>query len=162
MRPRRSMSRQTTGRSRSPWRAQRPASTPGPPPEHCATCGRPLPGREYWSVFPDNSDDHALDQDIALLEPHRLHGSISGLEADPSACLTVKLFHRGLAAVHQGDDHFTILGCLLSMHDDDITIHDVLVDHGRALHLQGVVGPPARQHLVWNRNCFLMHERLDG
>src|ERR671910_1482449 len=162
MRPRRSMSRRTTGRSRRPCHAQWPASILGPRPTYWASCGRPLPGGEYRSVFADDSDDHALDQDIALLEPQRLHGSISRLEADPSACFTVKLLHRGLAAVDQCDDHFAIFGGLLAVHDDDISIHDVLVDHGRALHLQGIVGPTTGQHLVRNRDGFLMHERLDG
>src|ERR671916_159135 len=94
------------GLLRRPWIGRPSASTLEPPLKYWANYAQRLrEGDPAGSVFPDDSDDHALDQDVPLLEPHRLHGCIRRLEANPSACLAVKLLDGRFAAVDQGDDH---------------------------------------------------------
>src|SRR6266849_3267632 len=46
-------------------------------------------------IFPDDADHHALDDDVALVEPQRLHLVVSRLQPDPPARLAVEPLHRG-------------------------------------------------------------------
>src|SRR5260221_3988663 len=46
-------------------------------------------------VFPDDADDHALDDHVPLVHPQRLHGGIGGLPAGPTPGLTGKPTDRG-------------------------------------------------------------------
>ena len=85
------------------------------------------------SVLADDPDHDALDQHVALLEAHRLHGGVGRLQADPAAGLAIELLDGGLAAVDQRDDHLAVLGGLLAVHHDDVAVQDVLVDHRGAL-----------------------------
>src|SRR5215208_6350108 len=119
------------------------------------TCG------PHGSVLPDHPDHYALDQDIPLLKPHGLHGGVGGLEPNPATRLAVELFDRCLAAVHQSDDHFTIFGRLLAMHDDDVTVDYVLVDHRGTLNPEPVIRTSAGEHVLRHRDALFMHERFD-
>src|SRR4051812_13686366 len=47
-------------------------------------------------IFTNHPNHDPLDQDLALLEAHRLHGGIGGLEPDPATGLTVELLDRSL------------------------------------------------------------------
>src|SRR6266705_1651792 len=51
--------------------------------------GRPL------LIFPDDADHHALDDDVALVEPQRLHFLVRRLQPDPPTGLAVEAFDRG-------------------------------------------------------------------
>ena len=47
------------------------------------------------------------------------------------------------------------------MHDDEVAINDVLVDHGLALDLEGVVGSAARQQLIRHGQGLSAHDGFD-
>src|SRR5689334_15582616 len=124
----------------------------------CSSDCEPQPRR---SVLPDDSYNHALDEDISLLEAHGLHGRIGRLQSDPAAGLAVELLHGGLAAVDQGDNHLAVLGRLLTVDHHDVAVDDMLVDHRGALHLQGVIRAAPREHLLRYGDAFLMHQGFD-
>ena len=106
-------------------------------------------------------DHDALNEHIAFLEPHGLHGGVGRLQADPAAGFAVELLDGGLGAVDQRDDHFAVLGGLPAMHHHEVAIADMLVDHRVALNPQRVVGPAPREHIVGDGDRLLVHQRLD-
>src|SRR5215210_3910356 len=141
-----STSRPTTGHSKRRWSVRPHRWIEGRLRKCSRDCEKPLRVGRLLSelVLADDSDDHALNQHVSFLEAHRLHGGVGWLKTDPSTSLTVKLLDRCLAAVDESDYHLAILGGLLSMDDDDVSIGDVLVDHGCALHPESVVRAAAR------------------
>src|SRR4051812_37912535 len=141
-----------------PWSWPKRRSGAARPTPRWSASAAPPPGR---SVLPDDADHHALDQHVALLEAQGLHGGVGRLQTDPAARLAVELLDGGLAAVDQRDDHLPVFRALLAVHHDDVAVHDVFVDHRRALRLERVVGASARQHLVGYGDGLLMHERFD-
>src|SRR6185369_13135549 len=89
-------------------------------------------------VFPDEPDDDALDFDRRTrLDDDRIHGGVGGLEAD-MIFLFVEALECGLAAVDEGDNHFTVAGSGLLGDDDVVAGVDAFVDHGVAFDLQDV------------------------
>src|SRR5215203_1178767 len=136
-----STSRPTTGHSKRRWNVPPQRWIEGRLQKCSRDCEKPLPVGRLLSelVLADDSDDHALNQHVSFLEAHRLHGGVGRLKTDPSASLTVKLLDSSLAAVDESDYHLAILGGLLSMDDDDVSIRDVLVDHGCALYPESVI-----------------------
>ena len=113
-------------------------------------------------VLSYDSNHHALDEYIPLMEPHWLHGGVGRLQANPSAWLAVELLDGCFASVDQGDNHLAIFGGLFAVDDDNVPVHDVLIDHRGALNPKPVIGPSPGEHLLRDRDGFLMHQRLDG
>src|SRR4051794_7486924 len=129
MRRRRSMWPGPRRRSGARWRWRKRRSRTARPMPRWSGYAAPLRGP---SVLPDDAHHHTLDQHVPFLEAQRLHGGVGRLEADPSPRLAVELLDRSLAAVDQRDDHLAVLRGLLPVYHDDVAVHDVLVDHGRA------------------------------
>src|SRR5215211_183676 len=101
--------RRLYGRARH-WRAA--------PQRACSpSCAGPHPRRRRRnrSVFPDDADHHALNEDVPLLEAHGLHRGVGGLEPNPAPGLAVELLDGGLAAVDQRDNHLAVLRTLLAV-----------------------------------------------
>src|SRR5262245_31953899 len=104
MRARRSTSRESRRRSRreSAGRAKwLPRAPPGPRSTGCA---------KRRLVFPDDADDDALDDDVALVQTERLHRLVGGLEPDPAAGLAVEALDGGPFAMDERDDGLAGVG----------------------------------------------------
>src|SRR5260221_5197317 len=112
-------------------------------------------------VFPDDADDHALDDHVPLVHPQRLHGGIGGLQADPAPGLTVKPLDRGAVPVDQGDDGLAAVGLITLLHDDEVAVLDVLVDHRLAAHLEDVTAAAPRDELVGDGNRVVAADGFD-
>src|SRR6266536_3251258 len=112
-------------------------------------------------VFPDNADDHALDDHVTLVHPQRLHGRIRRLQPDPAPRLATAPPSGGAVAVHQGDDGLAGVGLVTLLHDDVVAVLDVLVDHRVAAHLEDVAAPAARHQLIGDRDRLVAGNRLD-
>ena len=70
-------------------------------------------------------------------QSNRFHVWISRLQAN-AIVLDIKLFQRHLFTVDQRNDGLPVFGCLALIHDNDIAILDVVVDHGMTLHLERI------------------------
>src|SRR6266850_2699145 len=146
--------------SRARWPRASAGLAKSSPPERRAP--RSIGSGKRPLVFPDDADDDALYDDIALVDAQRLHRVIGRLQSDPPTRLTVVAFHRGALAVDQRDDGLSGVGLVPLLNDDVIAIFDVLVDHGVAAHLQHVAAAASRQELVRNGNRLVAADGLDG
>src|SRR3989441_5729480 len=139
--------RASAARARSSRRGRREPRSTG-----CAK--RPL-------VFPDDADDHALHDDVALVEPQRLQRVVGRLQPDPPAGLGVKAFDRGAFSMDERDHGLAGVGLVAFLNDDVIAVLDVLVDHGVAADLQDVAAPAPRQELIRHGDRLVTGDRLD-
>src|SRR6266851_3989934 len=89
-------------------------------------------------VFPDDAHDHALQHHVALVHADRGHGWVGRLQADPPAGLAIVLLDGGVVTVHQRDHRLPVLGLVALVHDDVVTVLDVLVDHRGAADLEHI------------------------
>src|SRR5258705_3688951 len=112
-------------------------------------------------VFPDDAAHHALDDDVALIQPERLHLVVGRLQPDPPAGLAVKPLHRGSLTIDQGKHSLAGLGLVAFLNDDVVAVLDVLVDHRIAAHLEDVAAPASRQQLVGYGDRLVTRDRLD-
>src|SRR5919197_2173712 len=112
-------------------------------------------------VFPDDADDNALHDDVALVQAQRLHRIISGLQPNPAAGLPVKALHRGALSMDERDHRLAGLGLVSLLHDDIVAVLDVLVDHRVAANLQDVAAPAPGQELVGHRDRFITGDGFD-
>src|SRR5207245_3115449 len=122
----------------------------------------PVTPRRRRLVLPDHPDHYALHDDIALVHPQRAHGGVRGLESDPAARLAVEPFHRGAGAVHERHHGLAIVGLVTFVHDDEIAVLDVLVDHRLAADLEHVAAAAARNELVGHGDRFVPAHGLNG
>src|SRR2546425_8168673 len=113
-------------------------------------------------IFPDDTDHHALDDDVALVEAQRLHLVVGRLQPDPAAGLAVEPFHGGAFTMDERDHGLAGVGLVAFLNDDVVAILDVLVDHRVATHLQDVAAPAPRQELVRHRDRLVTRHRFDG
>src|SRR4030095_561842 len=96
------------------------------------------------SVSSHYSADHALNLHLGGIEQKRLHGRVGGLEPD-AAGFPVELLERDVGAADKRDDHFTVVGRPAILHDDEVAIADLLVDHriaSDAGHVAVLLGDP--------------------
>src|SRR6185503_6670355 len=112
-------------------------------------------------VLPDDADDHALHDHITLVYAQGLHGRIGGLQPDPAPWLTIKALHGSAVAMHQGNDGLAAVGLITLLHDDEVAVLDVLVDHRLAAHLEDVTAAAPRDELVWHGNGVVTGDRFD-
>src|SRR6266487_1993840 len=141
---RRSTSRGWSLRMPTAWRGRGRScapARPGRPSNDCAA--RPA------LVCPDDAYHHALDHDVALVDPQRRHGGVRGLEPDPPARLTIEPLDRGARAVHQRDHRLAVVGLV------------ALVDHRLTAYLQHVAAAAAGDQLVGHRDRVRAADRLD-
>src|SRR5207249_9657228 len=113
-------------------------------------------------VFPNDADDHPLHRDVALVHAQRAHRGIRGLEPDPAARLAIELLDRRARAVDQRHHGLAVVGLVALVHDDEVTVLDVLVDHGLAAHLEDVTAAAAREELVGHGEGVVAGHRFDG
>src|SRR2546422_5355307 len=82
-------------------RPPRPTLFPYTTPFRSIGCAkRPL-------VFPDDADDHALHDDVALVEPQGRQRVVGRLQPDPPAGLAVKAFDRGAFSMDERSEEHT-------------------------------------------------------
>src|SRR6266576_1109710 len=112
-------------------------------------------------VFPDDADHHALDDDVALIQPERLHLIVGRLQPDPPAGLAVEPLHRGPLTIDQGNHGLAGLGLVAFLNDDVVAVLDVLVDHRIAAHLEDVAASAPRQQLVGHGDRLVTRDRFD-
>lgn len=91
------------------------------------------------AYLPDDQDDLALDLNRAwVVDVDGLHGWVGGLQPDPSV-LEIKVLQGGLIpVVEPNGHHFAITGAVHFLHDYDVTVIHHCVNHGIAMHAQGV------------------------
>jgi len=93
-------------------------------------------------VFPDDADHHALDDDVALIQPQRLHFVVGRLQPDPPAGLAVKTASPWPPSpLTRAITVLAGLGLVAFLNDDVVAVLDVLVDHRVAAHLEHVAAP---------------------
>src|SRR6266511_415827 len=133
-----------------------------------ATCSRRGRPGTRWSgcagpalVLPDDADHDALDHDVALVHPQRGHRRVRRLEADPTAGFTIELFDCGARPLHQGYHRLAVVGLVALVHDDEVAVLDVLVDHRLAADLEDVAAAATRDELVGHRDGVPAGDRLD-
>src|SRR5438093_6241729 len=112
-------------------------------------------------IFPDDANHHALDDDVALVEPQRLHPVVSRLQPDPPARLAVEPLHRGPFSMDERNHGLAGLGLAAFLNDDVVAVLDVLVDHRVAAHLQNVAASAPRQELVRHGDRLVTGDRFD-
>ena len=66
-----------------------------------------------------------------------------------------------LLRVNQGDHHLPVVGLVTFVHDDEVAITDLLVDHRGAADLKHVAAPAARDQLVRDRDRVVADDGLD-
>jgi len=64
--------------------------------------------------------------------------------------------------VQHGDDHLPIVRVPALVHDDEIAVANLLVDHRVSLHAQHVVRAAALDEAFGYRERFVVRQRLDG
>src|SRR3954471_10082545 len=79
-------------------------------------------------VFPDDADDDALHDDVALVHAERLHRVVRRLQPDPATGLAVVALHRGTLSMDQRDHGLAGVGLVPLLNDDVVAVLDVLVD----------------------------------
>ena len=96
---------------------------------------------------------------VILHEPDAilLLGLVVAKEMGLQTPIAVRLDRNSFTALHDQDITISETG-LLAVDDHHVPVQDVLVDHGGTLDPEGIVGPPARQHLVRHRDALLVHE----
>src|SRR5438105_4618842 len=107
------------------------------------------------------TDDDALDDHIAFVEPQRLQRVVGGLQPDPAARLTIEALDRGTFSMDEGDHGLPGVGLVAFLNDDVVPILDVFVDHGVPAHLEHIAAPAPRQQFVRNGNGFVACHRLN-
>src|SRR5436309_3612468 len=137
----------SAGRAKSSRRARRGPRSIG--------YGRPL------LIFPDDADHHALDDDVALVEPQRLHFLVGRLQPDPPTGLAVEAFDRGPFPMDERNHGLAGVGLAAFLNDDVVAVLDVLVDHRVAAHLQDVAASAPRQELVRHGDRLVTGDRFD-
>ena len=99
-------------------------------------------------VLPDDADDDALHDDVALVYADRSHRRVRRLQPDPATGLAIVPLHRRVLAMNQRDDRRAVVGLIPLMDDHEIAVLDVLVDHGRAAHFEHIAPATTREQLV--------------
>src|SRR2546427_5119567 len=112
-------------------------------------------------IFPDDANHHALDDDVALVEPQRLHLVVSRLQPDPPARLAVEPLYRGPFPMDERNHGLAGLGLVAFLNDDVVAVLDVLVDHRIAAHLEDVAASASRQQLVGHGDRLVTRDRFD-
>src|SRR3972149_7557548 len=95
----------------------------------------------------DGADHPALHLDVVGVRADGLHRLVGRLETDLGA-LAVELFQCGLLLpLEPGRHHVPVAGAGGGFHDDDGAVVDRGVDHGVALHTEGVDVLPSAHHV---------------
>src|SRR5207249_2083372 len=87
---------------------------------------------------------------LAIPDATALHGGVRGLEPDPAAGFAVEPFHCGAGTLHERDDGLAAVGLVALVHDDEVAVLDVLVDHRLPADLEHVAAAAAGDELIRN------------
>src|SRR6266545_1552008 len=112
-------------------------------------------------VFPDDADDHALHDDVALIEAQWLQRIVRRLQPDPPAGLAVKPLYRGAFSMDECDHRLAGVGLVAFLDDDVVAVLDMLGDHRVAAHLQDVAAATPGQQLIGYGDGFTLRHGLD-
>src|SRR5262245_16442991 len=118
--------------------------------------------RRRGLVFPDDADDDALHDDVALVEAQRLQRVVGGLQPDPPTGLAVESLDRGAFSVDERDHRLAGVGLVSLLNDDIVAVLDVLVDHRVAANLQDIAATAPGQELVGYRDGLVAGHGFDG
>ena len=88
------------------------------------------------SVFAEDADDAALDFDVAGGNHDGSHFGVGGLQADFAGAFAIEALQSCLFPAHESDDDVAGIGNLRLFANDEIAIHDVILDHGIAFDLK--------------------------
>src|SRR5688500_11228397 len=107
------------------------------------------------SVPAKNADDHSLDADVVLVDVHRRHRLVRRLQANTAIPLAVKFLHRRRIPVQHGDDHLAVVRALALVHDHEIAVADLLVDHRVPANAEYVVIARAADEVIGHRDALV-------
>src|SRR6185436_843228 len=82
-------------------------------------------------------------------------------KTNTSVAFTIELLDGGGRSVEHGDDHLSVVGALTLVHDDEIAIANLLVDHRIAPHAQYVMTARPADERFWNTEGLVVLEGLD-
>src|SRR5262249_13157798 len=89
-------------------------------------------------ILPHDPHDDALYLYLVRIDKDRLHGGVGRLQADLAAGVAIELLQRHVGPAHQRDHHLPVVGRLAVLHDDEVAVADLLVDHRVAADAQHV------------------------
>src|SRR5689334_10485625 len=109
-------------------------------------------------VFAKNADDAALNLDVIGGHHYGRHFRIGGLQANLPRTFTIEALKGRVFAANQGNHDVTGVGDLRLLADNEVPVHDVILDHGSAFDLQyeGI----AAAGKVAQRNRFAFFHRF--
>src|SRR5688500_10230902 len=81
------------------------------------------------SIFSHDTDDDALHLQLIWVDEEWLHGGVGGLEPD-SAILSIQFLESDIGSTEKRHDGLAVLCRLPIFDDDEVTVADLLVDHG--------------------------------
>ena len=117
-------------------------------------------------IFPENRENLALNRDGFKRDVNRLHGRVGGLQTHAIPSFQIEALERGLHAVHQGDHDIAVARFRAALHQDEIAVADLILNHRFSAHLQGERARVAREigetQRVVSGNCFDGSTRCDA
>src|SRR6266436_10090312 len=105
-------------------------------------------------VFTKDADDTTLNLDVVRGHHDRSHFRICGLKTNLAGAFAIKALQSCFFAANQRHHDVTGIGDLGLFADDEISVHDVILDHGRALDLQDEGIAATREIAKRNRFAF--------
>src|SRR6185369_3882796 len=93
---------------------------------------------------------------------HRLHRLVGGLKPNTPVSLSIELLDRSGRSVEQRDDHLAVIGALPLVDDDEITVPNLLVDHGITAHAKHIVAARPPNERFGDAKRLVVLESLDG
>src|SRR5262249_37312706 len=87
------------------------------------------------SVFGEDTDDTALDLDVAGRNHDGSHFGVGGLQADFAGAFAIEALEGSFISRDESDDDVAGVGDLGLLANDEVAIHDVILNHGIALDL---------------------------
>ena len=109
-----------------------------------------------------DADDDTLDRDVVLVDVHGRHRLVRRLQTNASIALAVELLHRRRIAVEHGDHHLAVVGPLAFVHDDEVAVPDVLLDHRIPANPQHVVIAAALHERIGDGDGLLVGDGFQG
>src|SRR6266481_2645738 len=105
-------------------------------------------------VFTKDADDTTLNLDVVRGHHDRSHFRICGLKTNLAGAFAIEALQSCFFAANQRHHDVTGIGDLSLFADDEISIHDVILDHRSTLDLQDKGIPATRKIAQRNRFAF--------
>src|SRR5688572_6192952 len=104
------------------------------------------------SIFSHDTYDDALHLQLTRVETEWLHGGVGGLEPD-SAILSIQFLEGDIGSTEKRHDGLAVLRRLPIFDDDEVTVADLLVDHGVSPDAQHI-RIPAADEILRHGDCL--------